>query len=91
MDLLLARADARVPPYYALLHELRKEIPAMGTGRMFGPPGRPLRRDELSPRAARVLHDYALVQYDLSVGDRHAEAALFGAADVAVPTSISRE
>jgi phosphoglycerol transferase MdoB-like AlkP superfamily enzyme len=91
MDLLLARADARVPPYYALLHELRKEIPAMGTGRMFGPQGRPLRRDELSPRAARVLHDYALVQYDLSVGDRHAEAALFGAADVAVPTSISRE
>ena len=91
MDLVLARADAHVPPYYALLHELREEIPAMDRGMMFGPDGRRVRPDALSPRAARLLRDYALVQYDLSVGERHAEALLFGTADVAAPTSISRE
>ena len=91
MDLALTRSGAKVPPYYALLQELREVIPAMDAGRMFGPDGRPLRRGTLSARAARVLHDYALVQYDLSVGERYAEVALLGNAGDAKPTSFSRE
>jgi hypothetical protein len=31
----------------------------------------------LSARALRVLRDYRLVQYDLSVGKRYAEATMF--------------
>src|SRR5512139_3606793 len=75
MDLVFERAGAAVPPYFALLHELRQEIPAMDNGMMFDPWSRPLRRGDLSRRAARLLHDYRLVQYDLSVGRRYSAEA----------------
>lgn len=77
MDLVLERADAAVPPYYALLHELRHEIPAMDSGMIFDVHNRPLRPGELSERATRLLRDYRLVQYDLSVGERYSEDAMF--------------
>lgn len=78
MDLALERAGAPAPPYYALLHELRQEIPAMAGGMMFGPDGGRLSAGRLPARAARVLRDYRLVQYDLAVGARHSEDAMFG-------------
>ncbi len=78
MDLVFERAGAAVPPYFALLHELRQEVPAMDNGMMFDPSSRPLRRGDLSRRAARLLHDYRLVQYDLSVGRRYSAEAMFG-------------
>ncbi len=81
MDLLLQRADAAVPPYYALLHELRREIPAMDSGMLIDGADRRLRPGRLSDRAARLLHDYRLVQYDLSVGQRYTEDAMFGPAE----------
>jgi hypothetical protein len=77
MDLVLERAGAAVPPYYALLHELREEIPAMDGARMFDATGESVRRRDLSERAVRLLHDYRLVQYDLSVGQRYSEQAMF--------------
>ena len=79
MDLVLERANAAVPPYYALLHELRHEIPAMDSGMIFDVHNRPLRQGQLSDRAALLLRDYRLVQYDLSVGKRYSEDAMFGA------------
>jgi hypothetical protein len=79
VDLLLDRADAPVPPYYALLHLLREQVPAMDGGMWFGPDGRRTTHQELSPRARRLLRDYRMVQYDLSVGDRHSLAAMLGA------------
>lgn len=78
MDLLFERANAAVPPYYALLHELRQEMPAMDNGRFYDPEGHPLRRADLSPRALQLLHDYRLVQYDLSVGRRYSVDTMFG-------------
>jgi hypothetical protein len=77
VDLVLERAGAAVPPYYALLHELRQEVPAMDGGRLFDSDGHEVRRRDLSERALRLLHDYRLVQYDLSVGQRHSEQAMF--------------
>ncbi len=78
MDLVLERANAAVPPYYALLEELRSEIPAMDSGMMLDASGGRLEPFELSPRARRLLHDYRLVQYDLSVGHRYSADAMFG-------------
>jgi phosphoglycerol transferase MdoB-like AlkP superfamily enzyme len=77
MDLALQRADAAVPPYYALLGELRHAVPAMEDGVLLGPDGRRLRPDHLSARSRRLLRDYRLVQYDLSVGHRYSEHAMF--------------
>lgn len=81
MDLVFARAGAAVPPYYALLDELRAEIPAMDGGTLVDGEDRLLRPGRMRGRAARILHDYRLVQYDLSVGRRYSEAAMFAPVD----------
>jgi Sulfatase len=77
MDLLLERADAAVPPFYALLHEMRQEVPAMDSGMVVDASDRLVGRAQLSPRATRLLRDYRMVQYDLSVGERHTAEAMF--------------
>jgi len=74
---VLAAADAPVPPYYALLHLLEQAVPAMGRGRMVGPDDSLITYDDLDAGARRLLRDYRLVQYDLSVGKRHAQAEMF--------------
>jgi phosphoglycerol transferase MdoB-like AlkP superfamily enzyme len=78
MDLVLERADAPVPPYYALLTKLRRLVPAIDHRHFYGPTGRAVREDDLSPLAAKVLHDYELVQYDLAFGQRHSVEEMFG-------------
>jgi hypothetical protein len=47
-------------------------------GMMIGPDNSLIERTALSPRAQELLADYRLVQYDLSVGERFSERALFG-------------
>ena len=78
MDLLLERADAQVSPYFALLQELREEVPGMDSGMFIDGNDRLVAREDLSARARRLLHDYRLVQYDLSVGERYSEGPMFG-------------
>ncbi|NUS50100.1 MAG: hypothetical protein HOQ22_03535, partial [Nocardioidaceae bacterium] len=78
VDLALEQVRAPVSPYYALLTELRRRVPAMESGRLFGADGQQLDRRTLSPQARRLLHDYRLVQYDLAMGHRWSEAALSG-------------
>jgi hypothetical protein len=77
MDLALQRADAAVPPYYAMLQELRHAVPAMEDGLLLGPRGQRLRPGHLSAGTSRLLHDYRLVQYDLSVGHRYSKRGMF--------------
>lgn len=78
MDLLLERADAPVSPYFALLQELREEVPGIDSGMFIDGNDRLVARADLSARARRLLHDYRLVQYDLSVGERYSEGPMFG-------------
>jgi Sulfatase len=77
MDLALQRADAAVPPFYALLQELRHAAPAMEDGLLLGPHGGRLHPGRLPARTSRLLHDYRLVQYDLSVGHRWSRQGMF--------------
>jgi hypothetical protein len=65
-----------VTPYYALLTELRGQVPALEGQTMLGADGRRVTRNRLSPRARQLWRDYRLVQYDLSVGQRYAARAL---------------
>ncbi len=74
---LLEKANAPVPPYYALLGELEKEIPALEHQIMIGADNRQITDAELSPRARELLRDYRLVQYDLSVGNRYTQDEMF--------------
>jgi phosphoglycerol transferase MdoB-like AlkP superfamily enzyme len=78
MDLVLERANAAVPPYYALLEELRREVPAMDSGALLDESGRRLEPAQMSTRARQLLHDYRLLQYDLSIGHRYSAEVMFG-------------
>jgi phosphoglycerol transferase MdoB-like AlkP superfamily enzyme len=79
VDLMLERAGASVPPYYALLQRLRERLPAMDSGLLVDRHDRLVSRDALPAPVARLLHDYRLVQYDLSTGRRYSEDAMFAA------------
>ncbi len=75
VDLALERVGAEVSPYYALLQELRAELPAVDAGLRYDGSGERLTGDP-TPEARRLLRDYRLVQYDLSVGHRWSESAM---------------
>jgi hypothetical protein len=85
MNHVLERANAAVPPYYALLDQLEREIPAMEQIMTIGPDNEELTDAELSPRGRRLLRDYRLVQYDLAVGKRYSEQAMFDPTPAAAP------
>ena len=69
-------AGARITPYYALLNDLQSHVSALEDGMLIGPDNQETSKASLSPEAQQVLHDYRLVQYDLSVGNRYAEKML---------------
>lgn len=77
LPMLYDALGAELPPYYALLHDLQEQIPAMEQGLYLDDAGRPVEEDDLSPAAKAVLRDYRFVQYDLSVGGRYSQDALF--------------
>jgi phosphoglycerol transferase MdoB-like AlkP superfamily enzyme len=77
LPMLFDGIGAPLPPYYALLRELQQEIPAMEQGEYHLADGRVVAEDELPTRAAQILADYRMVQYDLAVGERFSQDELF--------------
>ncbi|HET7389004.1 MAG TPA: LTA synthase family protein [Nocardioidaceae bacterium] len=77
MPKIFDMANAPLPPYYELLDEMNKQIPAMEQGRYINADNRQVSESQLSSKAKQLLHDYRLVQYDLSVGKRYSQAGLF--------------
>jgi hypothetical protein len=61
-----------LPPYYELLTEVREQIGALSPGHIVAPDGTELTEDELTAEQQELLHDYRLVQYDFSIGERYA-------------------
>jgi phosphoglycerol transferase MdoB-like AlkP superfamily enzyme len=72
MPTLFDGLDAELPPYYVLLQRLHAEIPAMEQGVYYNADGEQLGEDDLGAEARALLHDYELVQYDMSIGERYA-------------------
>lgn len=85
---ILERADAPVPPYYALLQKMENHVPAMEHLMAIGADDRRIPEGELTARASELLHDYRLVQYDLSVGERYSQSEMFY--PVGEPVSAAR-
>jgi phosphoglycerol transferase MdoB-like AlkP superfamily enzyme len=75
----LDRVGAVLPPYYVLLDRMSRALPGLEPGRYIDRNDQEVRRRDLSPSARRLLDDYRLVQYDLSVGHRYSERTMFGA------------
>jgi phosphoglycerol transferase MdoB-like AlkP superfamily enzyme len=61
-----------LPAYYELLSEVAEQIGAIGPGRIVAPDGTEETEADLTLEQQRLLHDYRLVQYDFSVGQRYA-------------------
>ena len=66
-----------IPPWYALLDDLDKQIPAMDTGLMVDAQGKPVKASQLTPQAKKVLSDYRMIMYDLSIGHRYTEKMMY--------------
>lgn len=88
LPLLHRAAGATVSPFYALLLDLYDAVPAMARGLVLGSDGEPLRAGDLSSEARRLLRDYRLVQYDLSIGHRYVEDQIF---PQAVPSTLASD
>lgn len=70
--------EVPVPPYLALLSAVRAEVPAIDAGIAITPEGKRVKPGQLDAEAKRVLADYRMVLYDLSIGERYSQKVLFG-------------
>lgn len=72
LDVLYEVADAPVPPYLALLHQVHQRIGAMQQGRLITREGEKVDESSLDATTQQLLADLRLVQYDFSIGKRYA-------------------
>lgn len=72
LPLVYEAADAPVPPYVALLDEVRRSVPVIQHGRVLNADGEPVDLSHLDEDTTALLEDLRLVQYDSAVGERHA-------------------
>lgn len=77
LPMVYEAADAPVPPYIALLDDMRHSAPVLQQDRTLDPQGRPLDRDNLDEQTENTLEDLTLVQYDFSIGQRYALDAMW--------------
>lgn len=77
LPLLFNQVGAPLPPYYALLDDLYRAVPAMEQGVRYDAEGNLIEDDDLDASAQQLLRDYRLVQYDLSVGERYSQETMF--------------
>lgn len=77
---LAEHLNAKVSPYLAFLTEMHRVIPAMSVPDSSGSSSAPtyldsngnlIKKKNLSKQAKQLLHDYQLIQYDMSVGKNY--------------------
>ena len=59
------------------LDDLDKQIPAMDAGLYINGQDQTVKKSQLSPEAKKVLSDYRMIMYDLSIGDRYSEKTMY--------------
>lgn len=67
-----------IPPWFALLDDLDKQIPAMDAGLYINAQNQTVKESQLSAQAKQALADYRLIMYDLSIGKRYSEKVMYG-------------
>jgi phosphoglycerol transferase MdoB-like AlkP superfamily enzyme len=67
-----------IPPWYALLDDLYKQVPAMDTGIAVNAEDKKVAPSQLDPAAKKMLADYRMIMYDLSIGKRYTAKTMFG-------------
>jgi phosphoglycerol transferase MdoB-like AlkP superfamily enzyme len=77
MPKLFNALNVPIPPWFALLDDLDKQIPAMDTGLMVNSQDKRVKASQLTPEAKKVLSDYRMIMYDLSIGKRYSEKTMY--------------
>ncbi|GEL15378.1 LTA synthase family protein [Pediococcus cellicola] len=70
--MLLEQLNEKVSPYYALLTEVQKDVPAAERNKFMGANGQYISKNKLSKRAKKTLSDYKMIQYDITAGKQYA-------------------
>jgi phosphoglycerol transferase MdoB-like AlkP superfamily enzyme len=70
--------DVPIPPWFALLDDLDKQIPAMDAGLYVNAQDQTVKESQLTPQAKQALSDYRTIMYDLSIGKRYSEKVMYG-------------
>ena len=78
MPKLFNALTCRSRRWYALLDALDQQVPAMDTGIAINAQDQKVKPRDLDPAAKKVLADYRMIQYDLSIGKRYSEKIMFG-------------
>ena len=77
MPSIFEMAGQTMPPYYELLLQVQEEVGAFTRDLLVSPDGVPYERADLTARQQQLLADYALVQYDFSIGERYVVEEMF--------------
>lgn len=81
MPMIYEAANAPVPPYIALLDDMRHAVPVPQHVRTLNFDGESIDRENLDEHDQQVLDDLTMVQYDFSTGDRYSVDAMWPGAD----------
>ncbi len=83
IPLALKQMQQQVTPYYALLTKVQEEIPAMAKNSVgknenlyVDSNGKQISTKNLTSSQRKLLHDYKLVQYDLTVGKGYSKSTI---------------
>ena len=83
IPLALKQMKQKVTPYYALLTRVQEDLPAMARNSVdtneslyVNEKGQQVSANELSKKQREILHDYRLVQYDLTAGKGYSKATI---------------
>jgi len=69
--MVLEKLNEKVSPYYALLTDVQKEVPAAELNKFMNKNGQLIDQKQLSNQSKRTLKDYKLIQYDITAGKQY--------------------
>ena len=83
IPLALEQMQQKVTPYYALLTEVQKKLPAMAKNSVgqdenlyVDQSGQQVYAKDLTTKQRQLLHDYQLIQYDLTAGKGYSKSKI---------------
>lgn len=69
--MVLEKLNERVSPYFALLTEIQKKVPAAELNKFMKKNGQLIDEKKLSHKSKEILKDYKLIQYDITAGNQY--------------------
>ena len=78
MPKLFNALEVPIPPWYALLETWTRRSRRWTARFTINRQDKRVKTSQLTPEAKKVLADYRMIMYDLSIGERYTERTMFG-------------